>query len=124
MLYDIKNMDDELHQREVKVSNRSILDNLEKAASRSNTRIWVRCPVIPDFNDTEENFREMARFILGLGKTIDKVSLLPYHQFGEMKYSAGGKKYSYEGKPQIPDEKIDYLKQILESYQLAVSIKR
>jgi len=123
VLYDIKHMDDELHQREVKVSNRPILANLEKAASRSKTRIWVRCPVIPDFNDTDEHFRQMASFILGLGKAVDKVSLLPYHRFGELKYSAGGKKYPYEGKPQIPDEKIEYLKQLLESYQLVVTLK-
>jgi pyruvate formate lyase activating enzyme len=123
VLYDIKHMDDELHQRDVKVSNHQILDNLEKIASQSKTRIWIRCPVIPDFNDTEENFGEMAGFILGLGKKVEKVSLLPYHRFGELKYSAGGKKYPYEGKAQLPDEKIAYLKECLESYQLVVTLK-
>lgn len=123
VLYDIKHMDSEIHQREARVSNRPVLDNLEKVVSRSKVKIWVRCPVIPDFNDTAENFRAMARFIQGLGKTVEKVSLLPYHQFGEMKYGAGGKKYPYEGKPQIPKEKIEDLKQLLESYQLSVTLK-
>jgi pyruvate formate lyase activating enzyme len=123
-LYDIKHMDNSLHQREVKVSNQIILDNLAKIAnSSSQTKIWIRCPVIPDFNDTEENFWAVAQFILKLGKSVEKVSLLPYHRFGELKYSAGGKKYPYAGKPSLPDEKVESLKQLLESYGLLVTLK-
>lgn len=124
VLYDIKHVKNEMHQRATKVTNDIILENLRKLARRKDVRIWIRCPVIPNFNDTEENFREMAKIIQGLGTIVEKVSLLPYHRFGELKYAAGGKKYPYEGETEIPDEKIDFLKQILESYELNVTLKK
>jgi len=123
VLYDIKQMDDALHQREVKVSNRLILDNLKRVAAADRTKIWIRCPVIPDFNDNEENFHALATFVRQLGPSVEKVSLLPYHRFGEMKYSAGGKQYPYQGKPLISEERIGQIKQLLESYGLMVTVK-
>lgn len=122
VLYDLKQMDDEQHRLATGVSNRRILENFEKAAKRS--RIWVRCPVIPGFNDSEEHFEAMARFVRGMGDAVEQVSLLPYHRFGELKYAAGGKTYPYEGRPMLSDERLDELKGVLESYQLTVTMKK
>lgn len=122
VLYDLKQMDDEQHRLATGVSNRRILENFEKAAKRS--RIWVRCPVIPGFNDSEEHFEAMARFVRGMGDAVERVSLLPYHRFGELKYAAGGKLYPFEGRPMLSDERLEELKGLLESHQLTVTLKK
>lgn len=136
VLYDLKQMDDERHRQGTGVSNRRILENLEKVARRyhaaegsisssgQRSRIWIRCPVIPGFNDSEEHLEALAQFVRPLGEAVERVSLLPYHRFGELKYSAGGKAYPYEGQPMLPDERIEELKALLESYRLTVTLKK
>ncbi|MBI2875566.1 MAG: glycyl-radical enzyme activating protein [Candidatus Tectomicrobia bacterium] len=129
VLYDLKQMDDERHRQGTGVSNRRILENLEQVAYRyhagnGSTRIWVRCPVIPGFNDSEENFRAMAHFVQSLGEAVERVSLLPYHRFGELKYAAIGKAYPYEGQPMLSEERLEELRGLLESYQLTVTLKK
>ena len=43
-------------------------------------------PVIPGFNDTEENFAAMAAFLRG-EKAVQRVELLPGHNIGAEKYA-------------------------------------
>ena len=84
-LYDIKAISDELHREGTGVSNRRILENLEKLAEKG-ADIIVRIPVIGGFNDEENELLAIKAFIDRLG--IKKVELLPYHAMGEHKYEA------------------------------------
>jgi len=120
ILFDVKHTDSESLKETCGVSNQLILDNLEKATRMS--KIWLRIPLIPDFNDSESNIRAVAE--LAIGTKTEKVSLLPYHQYGKHKYQRLGKKYRFNGTNILkPDHQIVVTsQQILESYGLEVSI--
>ena len=83
-LYDVKAISEELHKRGTGVSNRLILENLEKLSGRKD--IIVRIPLIGGFNDSETEVSDIAEF-LGHIK-CEKVEILPYHAMGEHKYAA------------------------------------
>lgn len=87
-LYDIKLMDDARHREVVGVSNRPILDNLERL-SRAGHNLYVRIPLIPGINDDEDNLRQTAQFLSELNG-ITGVELMGYHEIGLAKYEALG----------------------------------
>jgi pyruvate formate lyase activating enzyme len=83
-LYDLKIMDDEKHKKYTGVSNRLILENLRKLASRGS-KVAIRIPLIPGINDDEDNINKTAELIHSL-EIIKSISLLPYHKAGREKY--------------------------------------
>lgn len=87
-LYDIKAMDSSLHKRNTGVGNELILDNLTRLL-KSGKRVWVRIPVIPGVNDTEEEMLRVKTFFESSGYP-EKTELLPYHKMGENKYEMLG----------------------------------
>jgi pyruvate formate lyase activating enzyme len=55
---------------------------------------------------------------------VEKLSLLPYHRFGELKYSAMGKVYPWKGIATISDERIGEFKKLVESHGIEVGLGR
>ena len=86
-LYDVKCISEDLHKEGTGVSNRLILENLQKLSDK-NAEIIVRVPVIPEFNGNDYEMQKIADFLKDL--RINKVELLPYHAMGEHKWSAIG----------------------------------
>jgi pyruvate formate lyase activating enzyme len=85
---DIKHMDNEVHKKITGVSNRGILEKI-KLISQIHPKTIVRVPIIEKVNDGEQNIREMCEF-LRCNTQVTAIELLPYHDFGESKYSAVG----------------------------------
>ena len=107
-LYDIKSFDSECHKRYTGVGNERILENLAKLLSTGKP-VWVRIPVIPSVNDTEEEMENIRAFLDKHGYP-EKVELLPYHAMGEHKYEAVGKELC---RFTVPDEeKMEKLREI------------
>ena len=107
LLYDLKQMDPERHRGLTGVSNETILDNLKKAVATGVETI-IRFPVIPGFNDAEENVVAMCRFL----HTIDpvkRVDLLPYHRFGEAMYGRLGRDYGLGDLPAMAEEELAHM---------------
>lgn len=94
VIMDIKMVNEEKHKYYTGVSNRIILQNLEQV-KKSGKPFWIRIPVIPGINDSEENFRETA-MLLKDAKNLEKVELLPYHKTAGAKYEMVGAKYKPE----------------------------
>lgn len=119
-LYDLKHMDSAKHKAAVGVPNERILENAQKLAQRGK-KLQIRIPVIPRFNEDEENIRATAEFCVKLGEAVEVIQLLPYHNMGVMKYLRIS-----DGKPleAIPpsDEKMAHLRDIMASYGLNVTI--
>ena len=91
-LFDCKETDPELHKKYTGVDNKVILENL-KALSDAGSKIILRCPIIPGFNDRAEHFKgisEIADKFIG----IEHIEVEPFHPLGESKYSALGRKYA------------------------------
>jgi len=82
-LYDLKIMDNNLHQKHTGVSNTLIIDNLTKLADMGN-KVIARIPVIPGVTDSKDNLDSIADFLKPL-KNITEICLLPYNKLGEDK---------------------------------------
>lgn len=115
---DIKNLNDEKHQEWTGISNKTIIANF-KALKETypNLNVIVRTPVIPGFNDTEQNIREICRFLKSAGQT--KYELLPYHRFGKSKYEKLGIPYPM-GEAQLEPDKMKQLKEVVCDYELGL----
>jgi pyruvate formate lyase activating enzyme len=93
ILFDVKHMDPEKHMEKTGVSNELIPDNLDKVSKM--TKIWLRIPLIPGFNDSETNMKKIAELTSRI--KAEKIYLLTLHEWGKDKYSSLGKQYGYDG---------------------------
>ena len=91
-LMDIKHMNPEKHKEFIGKSNERVLENAKRIAQKANELI-IRVPVVPTFNDTEEEIRAIAEFAKSLN-TVKELHLLPYHPYGSDKYKALGRNYT------------------------------
>lgn len=108
---DCKNWNEEVHQIKTGVLNRIILDNLRDVVKNAKDYL-IRIPVIPDFNYSKKDAYEFAKLFNDLG--IEKVQLLPFHQFGKGKYENYGIKYDYSDKKALVDDDLTDMVKILE----------
>lgn len=95
-LMDIKHTNPEKHKAFTGRSNERMLENARKTALSGMTRLVIRVPVIPGFNDTVEELQGIARFAATL-PGVDKIHLLPYHRLGQDKYTGLGREYLLDG---------------------------
>lgn len=84
-LYDLKCMDSALHKQVIGVPNELILENAEKIA-KAGGQLWIRIPVMPLFNDSEEHFEKYGEFLDRVRGAVVLIQLLPYHKMGLSKY--------------------------------------
>ncbi len=94
-LLDIKHMDMAKHKEFTGRSNELMLENARKIGDSGQTRLSIRIPVIPTFNDTEEEIRQIAAYADTL-TGVERIHLLPYHRLGQDKYEGLGRPYSLE----------------------------
>lgn len=112
LLFDVKHYDSEKHFQGTSVHNELILSNL-KWAIENQINILPRIPVIPDFNEHLTDADGIANLFLEIG--IQKVQLLPFHQFGERKYEMLNRNYLYKNKKALyPEDLVYYQKVFLE----------
>ena len=88
-LYDIKVWDEEKHKQATGVSNKLILENLKKLTD-AGADVFIRTPVIMEWNGELEQFEEISSFLAGLNKPVKLIQLLPYHSYGVGKYETLG----------------------------------
>ena len=101
VLMDIKHMDPEKHKKFIGKDNAKVLANAPYIAAHAHS-YTVRIPVIPTFNDTEEEIAAIARFAATL-PNVKAIHLLPYHRLGSDKYTALGRDYGMGSLPLIAD---------------------
>ena len=118
VLFDIKHLDPLTHREATGVGNKRILKNLLTLAK--GKRLWLRMPVIPGYNDTEEHVLEVAA--LGKSAGAEKISLLPYHEGGKAKSGQLGRVYLYSEAKPPRDEHMQRLKKLMVSHGVHVSI--
>ena len=113
-------MDDAKHRHYTGVSNQPILENL-KALAAVHENIWLRVPVIPGVNDSEENFRALASFANAL-HNIRQVNLLPYHKIGLSKFRRLGQPYSLESVEPPSSERMENAADLFHSLGLIAKL--
>lgn len=94
ILYDMKSIDDDVHQAYTGVSNARILDNLRRLAAipALNAKIQIRMPLIHNVNDTPQIIDATAAFLRQ--HDLRSVALLPYHELGIAKSKSIGAQFT------------------------------
>jgi len=85
-LYDLKHMNPAEHKRLTGVDNHVIVANLRKIAE-AGIPVEVRIPIIPGYNDHDENIQQTAQLLKQI-HTLQRVRVLPYHGLAGSKYAA------------------------------------
>ena len=92
VMLDLKQMNDEIHQNPVGVSNHR---TLEFARYRRNaTSAPIRYVVVPGWSDDDKSAHLLGEFTKDM-TNIEKIELLPYHELGKHKWVAMGKSTSW-----------------------------
>lgn len=120
-LYDLKCMDSDLHKRVTGVPNERILENAGKIA-RAGSRFWIRIPVIPLLNESEEHFEKYGAFLSEIKDSVDIIQLLPYHKMGVSKHDRLLKNEKIFVAQLPTDSLMQARKEQLEGYGLRVRI--
>lgn len=93
-LLDFKHSDNELHKRFVGCGNKNVFESLELLYTMKK-QIWLRCPIIPRINDTDDHFEAIKSLHRKYPK-LAGVELMPYHDLGVSKWRSIGSEYSLE----------------------------
>jgi len=120
-LYDIKFIDDLLHQKFAGVSNVNILTNLHTLINQHKS-ITLRFPVIPGITDQEKNIDEIIKFVLNLNQGEIEINLLPYHNIARHKYDKLNKEFLMGETPVPSVDAMSNLKKRIEVAGLKVTI--
>jgi pyruvate formate lyase activating enzyme len=91
--YDIKFVDERLHERHTGRSNGVILENLEALAVLAPGRVLPRVPLVPGLTATRDNLRAIGAFLRRLG--FAEARLLPYNPLWAQKATAVGRRTGY-----------------------------
>ncbi len=114
VLFDLKLMNKAKHMEYIGTDNELIHRNLEAMINKGMT-VFIRVPVIPGVNDSEEELEAIAKYVAELDKNLH-VDILPYHRFGERKYEMLGMEYKLKGTVSPDDEKKASYGAIFEKY--------
>ena len=112
-LMDIKHMNPLKHKEFTGKSNELMLENARKIAESGQTKLVIRVPVIPTFNEQPDEIRDIAWFADKL-PGVDKIHLLPYHRLGQDKYDGLGRTYEMPDVLPPENEYMDMLKRVVE----------
>lgn len=111
VLLDIKAFDAKLHREITGADNSQILD-FALYLSEKGVSTWVRRVIVPGLTDDESDLRKTGEFIRSL-KNVERIEVLPYHDFGVAKWRSLGLKYSLEGIAPADDAAVKRAKKIL-----------
>ena len=122
VMMDIKHMDPVQHKMITSVSNERILENARYTAAHCRD-MAVNLPLIPDVNDSEDNIHALGRFVNDELKKVKTIRLLPYHNYGEIKYQRLGIDYVYNNTHKHSKERLLEIRETLEKYVPYVQLR-
>lgn len=115
ILFDIKSMNTEKHREYTGWGNERILDNFARLCEDyPELPKKVRTPIIPDFNDSTDDVKQILEFIKDKPNT--DYEPLPYHSFGRGKYNALGKQYEM-GDAVLDKQRMDDIFELCRGYK-------
>lgn len=115
IMCDVKHMDNDKHREGTGVSNKLILENLQRLNRDFKHDIIVRIPLVPGYNDDPENVKKTLEFLSKLER-IKRVDLLPFNVFPTVKYDALSINWHYHGVETQADADVEKLRLLTEPY--------
>lgn len=110
-LVDIKHIDDKKHIWLTTKSNKNCL-NFIKFLDENNKKMWIRYVLVPKINSDIETLNETKKFINRL-KNVEKIEVLPYHNYGVYKYEELKIKYRLSDTKEPTEKEINTALKIL-----------
>ncbi len=120
ILFDLKGMDAEAHRRNTGADNAPIHETL-LCLGKLGKDIIIRLPLVPGANDDEATLRAEAALIKAAG-SVKRIDVIPYHDFGRVKYERLGRDYPAEGTPMLSEEAQQRAVEILKAAGVPVQI--
>ncbi len=111
VLLDIKAFDPKLHREVTGADNSQILD-FACYLSEKSVPTWIRRVIVPGLTDGEDDLNKTGEFISSL-KNIERVEILPYHDFGVEKWRNLGLSYPLEGALPADDAAVKRAKELI-----------
>ena len=111
VLLDIKHIDDEKAKALTGVSNKNELA-FARYLSDYKIPMWIRQVLLPGYTDDESDLKRLKEFIDTLSG-VERVEILPYHDYGKFKWEELGEKYELDDVKAPTQEEIDRAKKIL-----------
>ena len=122
VLYDLKQMDSEVHRALTGVPSELIIENLRRLDGHG-IPIWIRIPLIPGRNDGDANFHAIGELLSGLAN-VERLEILGYHRLAESKYERAGMEYTLKGLESPTEEEIESRRRILLGHGLPKRVVR
>jgi pyruvate formate lyase activating enzyme len=111
VLFDLKQMDTELHQEYTGVGLDRIIENAKWLGAQRKT-VWIRTAIIPGYTDQEANISAVASFIRERMPNVERWDLLCYNNLSVSKWHRLDMRYELEDVPLVSAEKIEKLAEI------------
>lgn len=92
LITDIKFFDSDRHKKVTGVPNELILKNI-KHIKELGVPMVIRTPIVPGWNDDDENMLAIGKFVEELGDRVVQYQLLPYRKMGTEKYATLNQDY-------------------------------
>jgi pyruvate formate lyase activating enzyme len=94
VLLDVKSWDPERHRHLTGMEIGPTLEFARRLAARRRP-VWLRYVLVPGLTDHFDDIEQVARFAAGLGN-VERVEVLPFHQFGRYKWHELGIPYTLD----------------------------
>lgn len=125
ILFDIKQIDAELHYEFTGVRNERIIANLTELITRG-FNVKIRMPLLKGINSQEHTIVKTLNFLQQFRDydNFKGVDLLPYHKLGINKYKQLGLTYSLTAEVSLSEDDLRQLEQLIKSFDIEVAIIR
>jgi pyruvate formate lyase activating enzyme len=120
-LYDLKIMDDSVHQKYTNTSNKLIHDNLGKLI-KAGSNVVIRIPLITGITDTVDNLSKISDFVNQYPQ-IRQIDLLPFNQFARSKYHRFNKEARLDQLKMQTQKELDKMAMIFQCKNIDVTIR-
>lgn len=121
VLFDIKILDPQLHQRYTGASNQQILENLAYIHSYLQRQprqvdLWIRTPLIPEATDTDDNLAAIGGLLSEhFSASISRWELCAFNNLCRDQYTRLGLEWSYASTPLMSPAEVRHCEQVARS---------
>ena len=113
VLFDLKGLNSARHQENIGAGTEEILRTFEHLRA-TNKPVIVRAPLVPGYNDSPEELAALG-LLLRESPNVERVDLMPYHEYGVSKYEEIGLAYPLAGTVEPYSQ--DQVRQLLEFFR-------
>ena len=124
-LIDIKHIDTAQHKALFGIGNENVRRNLERLMDLG-ANVVIRMPLVRGYNDSYDAITGAINYAKELSKrgNIQRIDILPYHQFGRNKYEKLEMIYPIKNDPSYTPEELDSLEAFFKKFDFDIRLVR